>query len=487
VLFVAVALVAGLAATAQAEAARRAPVVVIVFDEFPADSLVGPDARIDSVRYPGFGRLAAVATWFPNAFAAQDQTSLALPAILDGRDPRPGSRARFGDHPRNLFTLLAAKGYRVQANEPFTNVCPPRICPDALLAGPGPHPFFLSKRIARFRATVRSIRPARQPLLVFHHQILPHQPWRYLPSGRGYRSDPDPWDRGLSSALSFHDVFLTQQNQQRHLLQVGFVDREVNQLLDRLERVGLLRRALIVVTADHGVSFDVGIPDRRAVSRANIAEVAPVPLFVKAPGQRKGRIDSAYVHTVDVVPTIADLMNLRPSWQMDGRSVFQRRGSHTVRMPNFDSTKWVSITPQRLERARAAKRRRTARLFGVGSQSLFRIGPHRDLLGRPLGSLTLEPGEAKISGFTARFRFDPSSGHAPIWFTGQLTAGQPHAKRDLALAVNGQVAAVGRTFSLQGSLEERFSLLIPEAVLSAGPNRADLFEVRGDRLLRLSG
>jgi hypothetical protein len=187
------------------------------------------------------------------------------------------------------------------------------------------------------------------------------------------------------------------------------------------------------------------------------------------------------------VPTIADLMNLRPLWRMDGRSVFHRRGPHAVRMPNFDSTKWVSIKPETLERARAANRRHKARLFGVGSQSLFRIGPHQEFLGRSVGSLTLEPGEVKISGFTAKFRFDPASGHAPVWFTGQLTAGQAHGKRDVALAVNGQVAAVGRTFSLQGSVEERFSLLIPETVLSAGPNHADLFEVRGDRLLRLSG
>ena len=79
------------------------------------------------------------------------------------------------------------------------------------------------------------------------------------------------------------------------------------------------------------------------------------------------------------------------------------------------------------------------------------------------------------------------SGHAPIWFTGQLTAGQPRTKRDLALTVNGRVAAVGRTFNLRGSVEERFSLLIPEAALSPGPNHAALYEVRGDRLLRLSG
>jgi arylsulfatase A-like enzyme len=110
---------------------------------------------------------------------------------------------------------------------------------------------------------------------------------------------------------------------------VGFVDREVSHVLDRLDRVGLLRGALVVVTADHGIGFDVGAPDRRTVSQANIGEVAPVPFFVKASGQPKGRVDRAYVHTIDVVPTIADLMNLRPVWPMHGRSVFHRRGSHT--------------------------------------------------------------------------------------------------------------------------------------------------------------
>ena len=62
----------------------------------------------------------------------------------------------------------------------------------------------------------------------------------------------------MSGPLGFHDVFLTNQNQQRHLLQVGFVDREITQVLDRLERVHLLNRALVVVTADHGIGFDVG-------------------------------------------------------------------------------------------------------------------------------------------------------------------------------------------------------------------------------------
>lgn len=484
-LVVAVVLIAALPATAPAEAARRPPVVVIAFDEFPVDSLLRPDARIDSVRYPGFGRLARMATWFPNAISAHDQTPLALPAILDGQSPGPGSRPISSDHPRNLYTLLASHGYRVRSIEPFSNVCPPPICPHALMGGPGPHPFFLSKRVARFRATLRSIRPRPDPLLIFHHQLLPHGPWEYLPSGRAHRREARPWDLGVSSELGFHDVFLTHQNQQRHLLQVGFVDFEIVQLLDRFERVGLLKRALLVVTADHGISFDVGATDRRRVSRTNIDEVAPVPLFIKAPGQRRGRIDRAYARTVDVLPTIADILNLGPLWPMDGRSVFHRREPQTVRMPTRDLSRWVSLTPSMLERARAANRREKARLFGIGSESLFRIGPHPGLIGRSLADVVVEPGEAKISGFTPNVNFYPSSEHAPIWFTGGVIAKQSSARRDLALAVNGQVAAVGRTFRLRGSVTERFSLLVPEAVLRRGPNQAALFEVRRDRLLRL--
>ena len=247
---------------ASAPAYARAPVILVVFDEFPIDSLRRPDGRIDAARYPAFGRLSRVSTWFPNAFSVHDQTSHALPAILDGRFPRRGGRPVYSDHPDSLFTFLASHGYRVTATEPFTSVCPASVCPEPILGGPAPY-FFLSKRAARFRAMLRAIRPTRRPLLIFQHQILPHQPWEFLPSGRRYRGDPDPWESGLSSARGFHDAFLTHQNQQRFLLQLGFVDRELGLLLDRLERADLFDRALLVVTADHGIGFDIGVSDRR--------------------------------------------------------------------------------------------------------------------------------------------------------------------------------------------------------------------------------
>ncbi len=65
---------------------------------------------------------------------------------------------------------------------------------------------------------------------------------RKRPSGSHRRHlDQEPWPSTLS--------------QQRYLLQAGFVDRLLGRLVRRLRERGLYERSMIVVTADHGVSF----------------------------------------------------------------------------------------------------------------------------------------------------------------------------------------------------------------------------------------
>ena len=310
--------------------------LVVVFDEFPVDSLLRRDGRIDAARYPAFGRLSRVATWFPNTFSVQDQTSHALRQswTVDTRAAAAGPSTAITPTACSRFWPVAALSHRHRTHHQYLSSF--GSVANQSLGAFARSRSFLSKRAARFRAMLRAIRRTRQPLLIFQHQVLPHQPWEFLPSGRRYRGDPDPWEGGLSSPRGFHDGFLTHQNQQRFLLQVGFVDRELGLLLDRLERTALFDRALLVLTADHGIGFDLGVTDRRAISEANIAEVAPVPFFVKAPHQRRSRVRRAYVHTVDVLPTIADVLGLKLPWSVDGRSAFARRGSHRVRLPTFD-------------------------------------------------------------------------------------------------------------------------------------------------------
>jgi hypothetical protein len=58
--------------------------------------------------------------------------------------------------------------------------------------------------------------------------------------------------------------------------------------------------------------------------------------------------------------------------------------------------------------------------------------------------------------------------------------------RDLAVAVNGRIQAVGRSFHLRGRPTEFFSMIVPESALRPGRNRVEVLEVGpGGRLARL--
>ena len=177
--------------------------------------------------------------------------------------------------------------------------------------------------------------------------------------------------------------FLVDQALQRDLLQVGYVDSIVGVLLRRLKAVGLYDRALVVVTADHGISFEPGgFP--RIVSKDNVADIAGVPLFVKYPGQQLGTIDRRAAETIDVVPTIADVIGARIPWHVDGRSLRAAPVARTVTVNSGYGP--VSTSPAAVASGVLATARRNAALFGQGDDSLYRLGPYKALLGRVVGA-----------------------------------------------------------------------------------------------------
>ena len=121
--------------------------------------------------------------------------------------------------------------------------------------------------------------------------------------------------------------WLADQGFQRHLLQTEYADKLLGDLLRRLRETGLYDRALMVVLADHGVSFRAG-DRRRRPTPTNVQDVASMPLFIKLPGQREGGIEDTAVRTIDVLPTIADELGLKLREPVDGVPVERaRRGS----------------------------------------------------------------------------------------------------------------------------------------------------------------
>jgi hypothetical protein len=459
---------------------------MVVFDELPLTSLMGPGGRIDAERYPTFARLARGATWYRAATAVHDSTALAVPAMLDGRYPRPGTRSDVYSHPANLFTLLAPS-YEVNASEEATGLCPTSLCEPEEGTTLGR---LARGRIQRFRGFVSSVRRRPGHTLWFKHVLLPHVPWQFYPSGVSYRRHaPEPIE-GLNSPTGFGVPWLVKVSYQRHLLQVGLADRLLGELLGRLRREGVYRDALVVVVADHGIGFHLGM-ERRAVTRRNPQDLAPVPLLVKLAGQRRGRVVDRHVETIDVLPTILEVAGVPAPALLDGQSLLgpaaaqarQVRVFHRIgKRLNTVGGDYI-FRPDALElRWQAAVRRKLA-LFGSGGgrdpEALYRIGPHPELLGRRAASVPRVRGRATalIHQAAELRQVDPASDFVPGEITGELPGGRPGGGRPIAVAVNGKIAATGWTFSLEGSSAENFEVIVPERTFQRGANEVRVFEI----------
>jgi hypothetical protein len=472
-------------------AAKRPYVVLLVMDEFPGDSVLGKGGRIDPVRYPNFAALAADGTWFRNAFSIYDSTTKAVPLILDGIKPHKGTAADRSDHPNTIFDMFARHRYRVVDSEEATALCPRSVCHGARTTRPAIIPNLLGGRPQRFNHWVSTIKPGK-PTFWFKHLLLPHGPYIYLPDGKRTRPKPADLLPGMNTVPGFHDEFLTRHDEQRYLLQLGYTDRLLGRLIRRLKQEGMYDDTLIVATADHGIAFQSGVETRRSVSMSNVEELTPIPFFVKKPGQRRGRVSDALARTVDVTPTIADVLGWKVGYRTDGHSAFGPITRHRKRviLKTRDFTSAVNISAKRWEARRRAVVRRRLRQFGSGNiASLYTgIGRHRDLIGKPVGGVAhaarLRASVVQDSMF-ADVR--PGSGVMPTQIAGGLSGGRRGSTRDLAVAVNGRIEAVGPSFYLTGDSTEHFAFMVPETALHRGRNSISVLEVSGSGALRLLG
>jgi hypothetical protein len=510
----------------------RAPIVVVLLDELPSDTLVDACGRCDAVRGLGFGEPARNATWFKNAYTVYDSTERAQPAIMDGDLPTKDRLPTSSDHPNSIFSLFA-KTHRMLVSEEATAVCSRDICNDERLdegyggrlssmsedlglvwlhvvsppdmeadlpsvsenwgnfgggdEGPdlGDDPGERNARAnlnggrqARFDDWIAGIQDGRRPQLAFKHTLLPHVPWQYLPDARRYRraaNDPIP---GMSNQAyrwqSQLDVLL-----QRHFLQTGFADHELQRLWRHLKEQGMYDKSLIVVAADHGVAFPKR-RERRRLGRETAAEIAPVPLFIKAPGQKRGRVDDAWVSTIDILPTIFDVLDLDPKVKMDGRSAFSdevqnRTELHMLIRNTFED---LRIPADEFVRERRRIIDRNQSLFGSGRDDrIYRIGPNPDLIGKDPQTAGLRPLDVELSYAPDYRKVDTRSSYIPSNVVGRVRGGGDGG-RAVAVAVNGRIAAVGETFTLaQGDDSELVSVLVPPESFKQGRNEVEVYEV----------
>ena len=509
--------------TAVVEAAP--PIVFVVFDELPLNSLLDENYEIDSGRYPSFADLAADGYWFRNASTVSSQTTWAVPAIVSGSYPfERGAVPTRRYYPNNLFTLLSER-YEMTVFGRFLQLCPASACTydlavpretvgrllsDAAIVWlhivlPAPLAQKLPPIVgdwsgfagARWRgapdgATQPNDRKAEferflgsitsdQARLYFLHTLLPHMPFEYVPSGRRYNA-PDYQGREVGGKRLFEaaSTTFTDGLHQRHLLQVGFVDGLIGRLVARLRELEIYDDALIVITADHGASYQEGVP-RRVLTDDNLADIALVPLFVKVPGQPEGVTSDDDVQTIDILPTIADALSFELPFAVDGRSMLDLdRPARAVK--TFVRRDLTSVRVERLNdpasRSRVSLERKIERFGTRTNERLFGVGPAAELLRLPLSELEViaQSGtRLESSNFDAFDAVDRTVAALPLYVQGavETTENQPAA---LAIVLNGVIVATTETYRDSGSWV--FASMVPEASLREGANELGVLAIQ---------
>lgn len=520
--------------------ANPIPVVLVVFDEFSGTTIMNGDMEIDEERFPHFSRLAETSTWYRKATTVSPRTDIAVPAILSGNYPVSSRSPLATNYPQNLFELIdGSKAYDMKVFEPISRLCPetiteePKLEPDHWMQSldllhtlaavyprliftndtpvwfpPIPRAWF-GARLGTYNKKwtestlpglfkypgsdlrhwqqshfLRCLKNTAKPEFCFFHTVYPHFPWSFLPSGTQYQSDPaspripvgargelgEDWDRDPITIL---------RNEFRYRLQVGDADRFIGLLLNRLETIGMIDRCLLIVTADHGVSFRPG-HSRRIPDGETLPDIFSVPLFIKYPGQTESRRDDRNVELIDIFPTIADCLQMRIPQPIDGQpiSADPRRARKTL---YFESSMTV-VEPGFPQLASSLQRQKD--VFGTTKlDELPAAGfTHPEWHGRSISEFVINERTVKAMQRSIYKTRDSGSMNYEADIEPRLISGYflaenlPASPVQIVLAVDGIIVDTGKSFLTEMS-QVGFEFLIPESAAPSPFGVAELYVV----------
>ena len=301
---------------------------------------------------PELDRLAAEGTLFEAAYVQRGSTWPSLTSILTSQHPvTHGVREngmQLGSGPATLAESLAGRGYATQAVltnsyqqawRGFETIVPAEEKPQ--------------DQVAADRAIDWLRTGAVEPFFLWVHLVAPHDPYA-PPASHDRFGDPGyaGWvDGGSISTTRIMFGLDTPQPADLERLQslydgeVAFSDAMIARVLAALEERSFLDNSLVVATSDHGE--ELLDHHNYFFHHASVYEsVLRVPLILWQPGVvPAGRREGAVVQSIDIAPTILELLGVPAPASFDGRSLAPLlRGETLADEPAFAELKDQILT-----------------------------------------------------------------------------------------------------------------------------------------------
>jgi len=348
------------------DAARPRAVLLVTLDTLRADR---PGCYSGPVRTPTLDRLAAAGARFTQAVSAAPQTLPSHTAILTGRYPHVnGVRAngvfRLPDAGTTLAEILRREGFRTGAfvsaavldaeygiDQGFDVYDDEMVDPLVRQRKPSvvererewlrrqgvdaAYFWHTSRKYENYQKRATAVTDAAlefvraregEPFFAWVHYFDPHgpydppEPFDELPrqrsgGGQGFAVAKLPAYQ-IRPELRTYDDYVSAYHGE-----IGYTDHELARLLEGLDLTGRRDDTLVIVTADHGESLDEHGYWFQHGDHVFDNELR-VPLLVRWPaGVAAGRVVTAQVSTVDLFPTVLDLLGVEADRPEEGRSL----------------------------------------------------------------------------------------------------------------------------------------------------------------------
>jgi arylsulfatase len=310
------------------DASRPAPnIILVVIDTLRYDAA-------DPGTMPTLHRLAQRGVWFNRAYSASSWTGPSTASILTGLMPCQHRVLSYHDirlpeGADSISEVLQRRGYitaAASANAIISSMTNYNQGFDVFLETPNYFSscFDSAGRLNRLLINWLEAVPEDAPLFLYVHYMDPHNPYAALPPN-GWESpapplalprqglawlSPAPWNE------SMRDEFLN-----CYLAECRYVDLMLGRLMDRLEKKGFLENSLVFITSDHGEAFlEHGIYMHGADLHE---EQVRVPLvMVDSQGGQGQKVYNELISNTDIFPTILDALDLEPSHDLIGKSLY---------------------------------------------------------------------------------------------------------------------------------------------------------------------
>ncbi len=133
---------------------------------------------------------------------------------------------------------------------------------------------------------------------------------------------------------------------------IAFIDFHIGKLIEELKKLDLYENSTIIITSDHGEAFGKNNYLGHWVS--TYQNQVYVPLIIKYPYQKEGKVENEYVSSIDLLPTIMNILGYNPTLSYKGKNLYSMDDNNNREVisehyPNGGILQWHKISHRNLQ------------------------------------------------------------------------------------------------------------------------------------------